>query len=334
MKQTLIGIGIGIGAWLCSTAALAQSSVSVYGIVDTGMLAERGGPGGAITKLNSGIASSSRLGFRGREDLGGELAAVWVIENGFNADTGTIGQGGVLFGRQAYAGLSGRFGAVTLGRQYTPYYRTLRDVGDPFAAVSLAGRAGNLMALNTRADNLVQYISPAIGGVRADVAYGAGEVAGDSSKNRTLSGSLGYANGALALQTAHHRIDNPAGTDRVRHTLVAASYRFSRLKAYVSHARNRGLASADSHDTLAGVALPFGRHKVMLSHVRHDDRAAANQDARQWGVGYQFALSKRTDLYAAYAAIHNERGAGFTVGTASDRGGGDRATNLGLRHSF
>ncbi len=334
MKKTMTTLAT---ALLCATAvqAQAQSNVTIYGIVDAGMVNERGGPGGAsVTKLNSGVASSSRLGFRGREDLGGGLAAVFAIENGFNTDTGTVGQGGVLFGRQAYVGLSGGFGTLTLGRQYMPYYKTLRDVGDPFGAVSLAGRAGNIMTLNTRADNVVQYVSPVISGLRTDLAYGAGEVAGDSSKNRTLSASLAYANGPLALGGAHHRVENAAGTDRTRNTLLAASYSFSTFKAYVSHARNRGLGTADSHDTLAGVLVPFGPHKVMLSHVRHDDKARANQDARQWGVGYLYALSKRTDLYAAYAVIGNDNGAAFTVGSATEKGSGDRAANLGVRHSF
>ena len=323
-----------MAAMLYSAAAMAQSSVTVYGIVDAGMVAERGGLGPSLTKLSSGVASSSRLGFRGREDLGDGLAAVFVLENGFSVDNGTIAQNGALFGRQAYVGLSGALGALTLGRQYTPYYRTLRDIGDPFGAVSLAGRAGNIMATNTRTDNLVQYISPAFGNVRADVAYGAGEVAGDSSKNRKLSASLGYAQGPLALQGAHHRIDNPAGTDRVRNSLLAASYAFSQVKAHVAHARNRGLSQASSRDTLAGVTVPYGRHKLLLSHIRHDDRAAANQDARQWGLGYIFAMSKRTDFYAAYAMINNDQGGSFTVGTASERGATDRATNLGVRHNF
>lgn len=240
----------------------------------------------------------------------------------------------MLFGRQAYVGLTGRFGAFTLGRQYTPYYKSLRDIGDPFGAVSLAGRAGNIMALNTRTDNMVEYVSPAFGGFRVDLGYGAGEVAGDSSKNRTLSASLAYETGPLALQAAAHRVDNPAGTDAVKNTLLTARYKFKSLTAFVSHARNKGLGAADSRDALIGISVPFGPHKLMLSHVRHDDRAAANQDARQWGIGYLYALSKRTDLYAAYGVISNENGASFTVGSATERGSGDRAANLGIRHNF
>ena len=174
-----------------SASALAQSNVTIYGIVDAGLVRESGGPTGSVTNLSSGVASGSRIGFKGKEDLGGGLAAVFQIENGFNVDTGAAGQSGVLFGRQAFVGLSGKFGAATLGRQYTPYYKTLRDIGDPFGAVSLAGRAGNLFATNTRTDNLVEYLSTSSAAMRADRVGGAGETAGDSANGRTMGGSSG-----------------------------------------------------------------------------------------------------------------------------------------------
>ncbi|WP_020655337.1 porin [Massilia niastensis] len=331
MKKTSFAAA---GYLLCSATALAQTTVSIYGIVDAGLVHESGGPAGGVTSVSSGVASGSRIGFKGKDDLGGGWSAVFGIENGFNTDTGTAGQGGLLFGRQAYVGLTGRYGAFTLGRQYTPYYKTLRDTGDPFGAVSLAGRAGNLMVTNTRTDNLVEYVSPVVGGFRVDLGYGAGEAADDSSKNRTLSASLGYAQGPVAVQAAFHRIENPAGTDFVRNTLLAANYKFSMLTAFLSYAINKGPGLADSRDMLAGVSVPFGRNRLLLSHVRHDDRAAAHQDASQWGVGYLVGLSKRTDIYAAYAVIDNRNGAAFKVGNATEKGTGDRAVNLGIRHSF
>lgn len=331
MKQSLFALAI---AALCSANALAQSSVAVYGVVDAGLVHERGGPDGSVTNLSSGIASGSRLGFKGREDLGGGLAAVFLLENGFNADTGAAGQGGLLFGRQAYVGLSGRFGAVTLGRQYSPYYKTLRDIGDPFGAVSLAGRAGNLMATNTRTDNMVEYVSPLFGGVRADLAYGAGEAPGDSTRNRSLGGSLGFARGPVTVQAAFHRIDNATATDSTRNALLSANYKFAVLTAYLSYAVNKGTGPADSRDAVAGVSVPLGSSKLLLSHVRHDDRDAPNRNATQWGVGYLVELSKRTDVYAAYATIKNRNGATFRVGNATDRGTGDKAFNLGVRHNF
>jgi predicted porin len=330
MKLTMTALA----ALLCAAPALAQTNVTVYGIVDAGAVSERGGPEGNVTKISSGVASGSRLGFRGKEDLGNGMAVVFALENGFLGDTGALGQGGLLFGRQAMVGLTSRAGSLTVGRQYTPYYRTLKDVADPFAAVSLAGRSGNIMTLNTRTDNMVQYGSPTNAGLRAEVAYAVGEVADDSSKNRTMGASIGYTRAALRVQGAYHRVDNATGTDAVRNTLLAASYKFKRLTAHLAHARNAGLAGADSRDTLAGMSVPVGAHTVMLSHIRHEDRTLLDRDARQWGLGYFYSLSKRTDLYAAYAIISNENNAGFTVGTATERGTGDRAANLGIRHTF
>ncbi|SFV15198.1 porin [Pseudoduganella namucuonensis] len=319
---------------LFSASALAQTNVTVYGVVDAGLVRESGAPTGPVTNLSSGIASGSRLGFKGREDLGGGMAAVFLLENGFNADTGAAGQSGLLFGRQAFVGLTGRLGALTLGRQYSPYYKTLRDVGDPFGAVSLAGRAGNLLATNTRTDNMVEYVSPAFGGVRADLAYGAGETAGDSARNRSLSGSLGYTGGPLGVQLAYHRIDNATATDATSNALLAANYNAGWITAYLSYAVNKGPGTARGDDMVAGVALPVRTGKLLLSHVRHDDRAAVNRDATQWGIAYLLPLSKRTDVYAAYAAIDNRNGAAYKVGNATDRGTGDRAFNLGVRHNF
>jgi predicted porin len=105
---------------VCASAAMAQSSVTVYGIVDSGLVytTNINAAGDSITKMPS-LSSSlpSRLGFRGVEDLGGGLSAVFVLENGFGVDAGTIGQGGRLFGRQANVGLKGAFGTVVVGRQ-------------------------------------------------------------------------------------------------------------------------------------------------------------------------------------------------------------------------
>jgi predicted porin len=100
--------------------------------------------GPAATKLTSGIASGSRLGFRGTEDLGDGLAAFYVLEMGINADTGVLGQGGLGFGRQSMVGLQGGFGSVSLGRQYTPV-ALIQTETDPFAT-GLAGTSANLIS--------------------------------------------------------------------------------------------------------------------------------------------------------------------------------------------
>jgi predicted porin len=331
MHKSTIGLAL-LAA--CSTNAMAQGSMSIYGIVDAGWVREWGGPDGPVNKISSGIASGSRLGFKGKEELGNGLSAIFTLEAGINIDTGASGQGGLLFGRQAFVGLNSKLGAVTLGRQYTPYYKTLRDIGDPFGAVSMAGRSGNLFATNTRANNMVEYVSPVISGWRADLAWAFGEAPDDSSKNRQLGGSVGYAAGHLTIQLAHHRIENATGTDSTRNTLLSANYEFKPVTVYASFSRNKGPRPADSKDMLAGVSIPFGPGKVLLSFVRHDDDTAANDDAHQWGAAYDLQLSKRTDIYIAYAWIDNRNGADFTVGNATDTGSGDKAFNFGVRHNF
>src|SRR5690349_3263419 len=97
---------------LACAASHAQTQIKVYGVADAGLVAEFGAPDGNRTGITGGVASGSRLGFKGTEDLGGGLSASFVLESGINIDTGTSGQGGVLFGRQAWVGLSGKFGSI------------------------------------------------------------------------------------------------------------------------------------------------------------------------------------------------------------------------------
>ena len=184
MKKVLFTL-LALGA---SCTALAQSSVTIYGVADAGLVVDKDAAGDRLTRVASGVASGSRIGFKGKEDLGNGLSALFVLESGFNIDTGTSGQGGLLFGRQAYVGLSGKGGTVTLGRQYSPYYLALRDVADPFV-IGLAGTASNVMATNYRVDNMAQYATPTWNKLSAELAYGFGEVADDNAKNRSLGGA-------------------------------------------------------------------------------------------------------------------------------------------------
>ena len=96
----------------------------------------------------------------------------------------------------------------------------------------------------------------------------------------------------------------------------------------------RPITSLDSSVALAGVSVPIGASTVLASFIRKNDRTAVNQDATQLAVGYLYALSKRTGLYAAYAHMRNDNGAGYTVGNNGEAGSGNRALNLGARHSF
>jgi predicted porin len=190
------------------------------------------------------------------------------------------------------------------------------------------------MATNTRVDNMVNYITPTVGGFYADLAYGFGEVAGDAQKSRSIGGAIGYAQGPLVAKLAHHQQNNATASDRTKNTLLTARYKFGLLEGSLGYAVNKGTGTADSRDFIVGADVPFGASHLLASYIRRDDRTPANRDAHQWAVGYLYGLSKRTDLYVAYAKISNANGAVFKVGNATDNGTGDKAFNLGVRHRF
>ena len=354
MKKTLITLAVLAAA---TGVAQAQSSVVIYGTVDAGFVSERGGKAGTTNKIDSGVASASRLGFKGTEDLGSGLSALFVLESGFGVDNGQQDVAGTLFNRQAYVGLSSKTtGTLTLGRQYTPWYNTLSKVADPFA-VGYAGSAKNLFPSNTRTSNTVLYTSPSVNGLDADVAYTFGENADSNKIGRKIGASVGYSNGPLNARVAYNNTANDTATTEIgsgRNYLAAVNYDFAVAKAYVAYGVNKGVSSAirnngtvnafnytsagfstDSTTALIGATVPVGpAGTVMASYIHVNDKAGANADANQFALGYSYALSKRTSTYASYAKISNKNNAGYTVGNNSNVGTGDKAFNVGVRHSF
>jgi predicted porin len=271
---------------------------------------------------------------------------LFVLETGIAADTGGFSAStasNIAFARQAFVGLQSDAGTLTLGRQYTPFFLTLNGVADPFAS-GLAGNAQNLIPHSgIRMNNAVKYASPIFSGVSAEVAYGFGEnTAGNDKSGRNVGGSVGYSDGALSVRLAYHRANEApttATTISTLHdtsTILAANYKFEVAKVFAAYSDNDVQISGrgKSRDLLIGVSVPFGNHTFIASYITKDGRSALNRDANQLGLGYTYALSKRTNLYAAWASIDNKNGAPYTVGNNSEPGSGDRAVNLGVRHTF
>jgi len=316
-----------------SFAHAQASSVQLYGVADAGIVLERGGPAGSANKIGSGVASGSRLGFKGSEDLGDGTSVYFVLENGYNIDTGTAGQGGLLFGRQALVGVRGTAGSLSMGRQYAPYFKALNDFVDPFCT-GLAGNVQNILPTYTRVDNSIEYRSPRWNGLTADVLYGFGEAAAGNEKNRTIGASLSYDAGPLGVVLVHHQQGDPTGTAHRRSTLLGGRYQFGPVTASAAYGRNRDLLGNASRDAVLGVAVHAGRGQVLASLAMHRNDSGAQAHARQAAIGYVYSLSKRTDLYTAYGHIVNRDGAAFTVGDATDAGAGTTGINLGIRHVF
>jgi len=324
-----------------AASASAQTNVTVYGVVDAGISHTDDGTN-ARTALDSGIQSGSRLGFKGTEDLGGGLAAIFTLENGFGVDTGNAAQGGRLFGRQAFVGLKGGFGAVKLGRQYNPIRLAANDV-DPFG-FGLAGNISNVFKVyGERADNTLNYETPNFGGFTGMLAYSFGEVPGSTSTGQQIGASGNYVNGPVHLVLAYHRQNLVTGASvdngEAKTTLLGGTYNFHIAKAYLAYAWNKGDTAAgidnvDSNDMLIGVTAPLGQGALIASYIHRNDKLIDNGDTNMWAIGYTYALSKRTNLYTSYGKMKNNAAATLGFGSAVTAGNDPSTYNFGIRHTF
>ncbi len=352
MKKSLIALAI-LGSF--AGIASAQTNVTVYGVADAGIAyTNNGDPAGHVLSENSGMQSGSRLGFKGVEDLGGGLSASFVLENGFNIDDGSIGNGGRLFGRQAWVGLNGAFGSVKLGRQETVLYKALLKV-DPFQ-INLAGNAQKVFGYGvygadplSRTDNTISYASPDVNGFSGALTYSLGEQPGDNSAKRSIGAGATYANGPVNVQFAYQKSNTAALTTQATTTLgqanadvktafIGGTYDFGVAKAHLAYADTRfdltGRSIKDS-DWLVGVSAPVGANgTVLASYIRNDIKDLNQAKSDQYAVGYTYALSKRTDIYTSYSYLKNDDGAILNAYSGATGGESVRLYNVGVRHLF
>lgn len=196
-------------------AAHAQSSVTLYGLIDTGIVYTNNQGGSSVVQEQSSMLSNEVWGLKGSEDLGGNLHAIFRLENGFNIQNGKNTYSGTMFGRQAYVGLqSDNFGTLTLGRQYD----SVVDVLGPMALAN-NGDGNNLAAHpfdndnvddSFYIDNSVKYVSPTYQGLQAEALYGFSNTAGGFSNNRAYSFGVTYSNGPINLAAAYLQLNNGA----------------------------------------------------------------------------------------------------------------------------
>ncbi|SDR39558.1 Outer membrane protein (porin) [Paraburkholderia fungorum] len=196
-----------------STVAHAQSSVTLYGLIDVGITYANNAGGHSQYQMSSGNIQGSRWGLRGTEDLGSGLKALFVLENGFSVATGKLGQGGDEFGRQAYVGLSSASaGTVTFGRQYDSIadFTGVFEVADQWSPY-FGAHPGDLDNMNNtnRVNNAIKYKSLNYNGFSFGGMYSLGGVAGQFSRNQIWSLGAGYLNGPLALGVAYVNVKDP-----------------------------------------------------------------------------------------------------------------------------
>ncbi|CAG9179149.1 Outer membrane porin protein [Cupriavidus laharis] len=270
MKMKLFAAAV---AALAAGGAYAQSSVTLYGVVDAGIEYQNNQPavptqgisnGHSVTRLISGGQSGSRWGLRGVEDLGGGLKGLFVLESGFSVDDGKMGQDSRLFGRQAFVGLGSQYGQLTLGRHQTPFY----DFGlqfDPMAIASNYSITAQDGAFQSRADNSLKYMGT-FGGLTVNALYSFGwntggqpvvvngvtvagnngEVPGTWKIGREYSVGLTYAAGPFAVGAVYDETNqgfannvNPDAT--LRRASLAGTYAFGPAKLFAGYRWAKGV---------------------------------------------------------------------------------------------
>jgi predicted porin len=314
-----------------------------------------------VTGITSGNQSASRIGFKGTEDLGNGLKANFVLESGFQADTGTTGAGQTFgFGdRISTVGLSGGFGAINVGRQTTALkdgYDQIDPFGDggTIAPISRAFFGGNQG--NGRINNSVKYSSNNYSGFKFTANYGFGETVDSVSNNSAYGVGLGYANGPLNVQFGYNNRDNTnaaaaavfpgpgtpgsvavtAADGETTAIFLGATYNFNVVKLHAAYGEgkteNFNVDTAKNRSAMLGLSVPVGPGTLIGSYTVNDNRlSTVDADTQIAAIMYTYDLSKRTNLYTGYS--HTSNDANARINTVNlDQSGSFLA--VGVRHKF
>ena len=336
MKKSLLALSI-LGAF--SGVAQAQTNVTMYGVVDAGIVRIDDGKA-KTTKLDSGIYSGSRLGFKGTEDLGGGLNALFVLETGLNVDTGGFAQSNTPFGRQTFVGLNGGFGTVKLGRQTTFSYVSQAAI-DPFG-IGLAGDSTKFFAGALRINNTIRYESPNLSGFTAQFSHSFGEVVGKSSDGSNNAIAAQYTNGPIFISTFYDVSNNVTSavplvtSNKTKIANIGGTYDFGVVKTHLMYDRVKDDNNKNQRDLLVGATVPFGASSFLVDYIKHTDKGTTSSDAKQYAIGYTYSMSKRTTLYTSYSRTSNDAGAAFggISGVPANAGLSYKNFDVGVRHTF
>jgi predicted porin len=365
MKKSIISIA----ALAAVGAASAQSSVTVYGVVDAAVAYYRATGAGSRTQVFAGGNQNSRLGFRGREDLGGGLYAGFELEAGLFNDSGTslatntnnqpsgaVAPGGLMFARKSFVAIGdARWGEIRLGRDYTPGFWNLFAYDAFRTGVGLGGITTQGGATTVfRASNSIGYFTPGCSvfvcqGFFGQAMYAMGENTSGtatSDDGRYVGVRVGYGAPKWDVAASHGVTKNVAAGDYTQ-TNVGGSYDFGVAKLMgLWGVHKTGLPiAALGNGTKApfwqvSSWIPAGSGYIPVAYTRVTRNDGQDSHASKIAIGYVYHLSKRTAVYGTYARIKNDGGfrlpvnSGNEAGPTPIAGGTSSGFDFGIRHAF
>ena len=357
-------IAIALASGFAAGSAQAQSQVTVYGLIDAALahMDKADAAGHSVTRMPSLTGSlPSRLGFRGSEDLGGGLSAIFTLESGFNPDVGVLGQGGRIFGRQAWVGLRGAWGTLQLGRILNMTYlaTSKSDVLGPnlFSINSI-----DLYLPNARSDNAIGYLGSVDGwSVGATWSFGRdgsaaggpaatgcpGEVPGNAKACRQYTALLGYDAKAYGIDATYDKLYGNTGAangltssnhyDRRVTVNGYAMLGAARVGAGVIARKTAAAAGVTESDLVyVGVSVPVAGPLTLDAQVARRNVKGSPDDTNMAVARLTYALSKRSAIYAGIGRMDNRGGAAVALdaGGSTAPGKAQNGVMTGLRHIF
>jgi len=328
MKKSLVALAV----LAASGAAMAQSTVSVYGIADlwVGQSKENNL---SQTKLDSGGLSGSRFGLKGSEDLGGGLQANFMLEQGFDLDTGELDTAGTAFSRQAWVGLSGGFGEIQVGKVWTALDDVSGATNSGFdSALSATNNVFESTGFDANPANGMRYTTPEFGGFKAAISYSLGE-----DKTATLDASsktavsLQYASGPVTAVLGYQTEEPQGSGASTDYTRLGGAYDLGMVKLLASYGRVKESGADRTSEYQIGADVPLSGAMTLSAGYASsttDNAAGAKQTERSgYGIALAYTLSKRTMVYAGVRRAEQEDAAGVRT----DK---DSLYAVGLKHTF
>jgi predicted porin len=316
----------GAGLLAMNGATQAQSTVSLYGLVDVSV-GRTEEPGGTATDgVDSGKMTTSFWGVKGNEDLGGGLRALFALEGFMRSDTGSAGRfdADTFWARSSFVGLGSPWGTLTLGRNTTSLFvQTLlfNAFGDSFGfspSIRHYFTSGTTSG-DTGWSDSVKYASPSFGGLSFTLHAAANDEGPGSGRNRGASAQ--WFSGPMGLGLAWQKVEKGVAVPDTTTLQIAGSWDFKAVKAFAQYGRVEFDDSGDEADIWGlGASVPIGTGKLLAQYGRIDPDTAAERTTIS--LGYDHFLSKRTDLYGV---VMSDKIDGLSSGTSY---------SVGLRHRF